>query len=122
MQPSASSKDDGCDWAAHFDHWRETHADASLNGTSGVHSGCEIVITKVASNASVTALREQLGQDLYLFRAVHFCIEGKGLLFFVLSCFGCDALVNQARCLFQIYFVFGVASFAVLFFQGVDFL
>ena len=81
MQPSASSKDDVCDWAAHFDHWRETHADASLNGTSGVHSGCEIVITKVGSNISAIALREQLGQDLYLFRAVHFCIEGKGLVF-----------------------------------------
>ena len=87
MQPSASSKVDGCDWAAHFDHGRETHADASLDGISGVHSGCEIVITKVASNGSVTALREQLGQDLYLFRAVHFCIEGKGLLFFFVVLF-----------------------------------
>ena len=115
MQPPASTKVDGCDWAAHLDHGRETHADASLDGIRGLHSGCEIVNTKVASNASVTALREQLEQDLYRFRAVHLCIEGRGLfgksfflcfLFFsfffkkksIFVCFGCGAFVSQARC------------------------
>lgn len=94
MQPPASTKVDGCDWAAHLDHGRETHADASLDGISGLHSGCEIVNTKVASNASVTALREQLEQDLYRFRAVHLCIEGRGLfgkpfccVFYIISFF-----------------------------------
>ena len=80
MQPPASMKVDGCDWAAHIHHGRETHADASLDGISGLHSGCEIVNTKVASNASVTALREQLEQGLYRFRAVNLCIEGRVLL------------------------------------------